>query len=165
MAEGMPPTGEQTSNAGGTPPPLGGAPGGTPGFEKVNLLYHLIIGLAVGIVAAFTALAWPLAMLVGYIVGRDQVERARGIKAPAATNILRALLIVIGVGAMLFLGALIGGLIALLIVALVAFSERIAANTSPADQGIARILMAIVAVGTWIVLLYLLKPNVNISIG
>ena len=164
MTEGMPEGGREPGAA-GTPPPLGGAPGGTRGFEKINLLYHLIIGLAVGIVAAFTALAWPVAMLVGYIVGRDQVERAQGVKARAAVNMLRALLIVIGVGAMLFLGALIGGLIALLIVALVAFSERIAANTSPADQGIARILMAIVAVGTWLVLLYLLKPNVNISIG
>lgn len=135
------------------------------GSEKVNLLYHVIIGVAAGMVAAFTALAWPVALVLGYIVGRDQVERMHGVRNPAATNILRALLIVIGVGAMLFLGAIVGGLIALVIVALVAFSERIAGNTSSTDQGIARILVFIVAAATWAVLFVVLKPNINISIG
>ena len=137
----------------------------TTGPEKVNLLYHVIIGVAAGMVGAFTGLAWPVALVLGYIIGRDQVERMHGARNPAATNILRALLIVIGVGAMLFLGAILGGLIALVIVALVAFSERIAGNTSPTDQGIARILVFIVAAATWAVLFVVLKPNVNISIG
>ena len=134
-------------------------------LEKINLLYHLIIGVAVGIAAAFTALAWAPALIVGYLIGRDQVERAHGVRNPAATNILRALLIVIGVGAMLFLGAIIGGLIALAIVALMAFSERIAANTSAADQGIARILVVITAVAVWAAIFFIFKPNINISIG
>ena len=135
------------------------------GSEKINLLYHVIIGVAAGMVAAFTALAWPVALVLGYIVGRDQVERMHGVRSPAATNILRALLIVIGVGAMLFLGAIVGGLIALVIVALVAFSERIAGNASTTDQGIARILVFIVAAATWGILFVVLKPNINISIG
>jgi uncharacterized BrkB/YihY/UPF0761 family membrane protein len=135
------------------------------GPEKINLPYHVIIGVAAGMVAAFTALAWPVALFLGYIVGRDQVERMHGVRNPAATNILRALLIVIGVGAMLFLGAIFGGLIAIVIIALVAFSERIAGNASTTDQGIARILVFIVAAATWGILFVVLKPNINISIG
>jgi len=55
--------------------------------------------------------------------------------------------------------------VALIIVALVAFSERIAANTSPTDQGIARILVLMLGVVIWIVLFMVLKPNINFSIG
>jgi uncharacterized BrkB/YihY/UPF0761 family membrane protein len=145
-----------------TPSPAAAA---APAVEKINLAYHAIIGAAVGVTAAFTGFAWPVAMLVGYIVGRDQVERMHGIKARAALSILRALGIVVGVGLMLWLGALIGGLIALIIVALVAFSERISANASAADQGIARILVLMLGVVIWIVLFVVVKPNVNISIG
>ena len=134
-------------------------------YERVNLVYHLIIGAAVGVTAAFTALAWPVAMVVGYVIGQDQVERMRGIKARAALNMLRALVVVVGVGLMLWLGAILGGLVALIIVALVAFSERIAANTSPTDQGIARILVLMLGVVIWIVLFMVLKPNINFSIG
>jgi hypothetical protein len=133
--------------------------------EKVNLLYHLIIGVAIGIVTPITGLAWPIALVLGYLVGRDQVERMHGVRAPAATNILRALLLVIGFLAMLFLGAIIGGLIALVIVALVAFSERIAANTSATDQGIARILVFITAAIIWVIAFAVLKINVNVNIG
>lgn len=140
-------------------------PAAAPAVERVNLLYHVIIGVAAGMVGAFTGLAWPVALVLGYVIGRDQVERMHGVRNPAATNILRALIVVIGFFAMLFLGAIVGGLIALVIVALVAFSERIAGNTSSADQGIARILVFIVAAGTWAVLFFVLKPNINISIG
>lgn len=140
-------------------------PAAAPAVERINLLYHVIIGAAVGVTAAFTALAWPVAMVLGYVIGRDQVERLHGIKARAALSILRALVIVIGVGLMLWLGAILGGLVALIIVALVAFSERIAANTSPTDQGIARILVLMLGVVIWIVLFLVLKPNINFSIG
>lgn len=109
--------------------------------------------------------AWVPALMVGYIIGRDQVERMHGVRNPAATNILRALLVVIGVGAMLFLGAIVFGLLALLIVALMAFSERIAGNTSAADQGIARTLVAITTVAIWLVVFFVVKPNINLSIG
>lgn len=146
-------------------PPPSATPAAAPAVERLNLLYHVIIGVAAGMVGAFTGLAWPVALVVGSIVGRDQVERMHGIRNRAAVNILRALIIVIGVGAMLFLGALFGGLIAVVIVALVAFSERIAGNTSSADQGIARILVFIVAAATWAILFFVLKPNINISIG
>lgn len=136
-----------------------------PAVERINLIYHAIIGVAVGVTAAFTALAWPVAMVLGYIIGRDQVERMHGLRPRAALSILRALMVVIGVGAMLWLGAIFGGLIALIIVALVAFSERIAGNASATDQGIARILVLMLGVVVWIVLFMVLKPNINFSIG
>lgn len=145
--------------------PMSPGPPPAPAVERPNLLYHVIIGVAAGMVGAFTGLAWPVALVVGYVVGRDQVERMHGVHNRAAVNMLRALILVLGFGAMLFLGALIGGLIALVIVALVAFSERIAANTSSADQGIARILVFIVTAATWAILFFVLKPNINISIG
>ena len=88
-----------------------------------------------------------------------------GIKARAALSILRALGIVVGVALMFFLGAIVGGVIALIIVALVAFSERIAANASATDQGIARILVLMLGVVIWIVLFVVVKPNINVSIG
>ena len=133
--------------------------------EKVNLIYHLIIGVAVGVVTPITGLAWPVALVLGYIVGRDQVERMHGVRVPAATNILRALLLVIGFVAMLFLGAIVGGFIALLIVALVAFSERVAANATTTDQGIARILVFVTGAIIWVVAFVVLKINLNVSIG
>jgi uncharacterized BrkB/YihY/UPF0761 family membrane protein len=136
-----------------------------PAPERINLVYHLIIGAAVGVTSAFTALAWPVAMFVGYIVGRDQVERMHGIRAGFSVNMLRALGIVVGFGFMLFLGAILGGLIALIIVALVAFSERVAANASATEQGIARILVLMLGTVIWIVFFFVFKPNINITIG
>jgi len=133
--------------------------------EKVNLLYHLIIGCAVGVASVFTVLAWVPALVVGYIVGRDQAERQRGIRARPALSILRAMGIVFGVGLMFLLGAIVGGVVAIVIVALVAFSERISANTSTTDQGIARILVFMVGVVIWLVYLFVFKPDINVSIG
>ena len=141
-------------------------PGGAmPAPEKVNLAYHAIIGAAVGVTAAFTALAWIPALVVGFIVGRDQVERSHGIKARPALSILRALGIVFGVGLMFFLGAIVGGLVAIIIVALVAFSERLAMNAAANDQTIARILVFLLATVIWMVFFFVFKPNININVG
>ena len=161
MSEGM------DAPVAAAPAPVAPAPtvAPAPAVERINLLYHGIIGAAVGVTAAFTALAWPVAMVLGYVIGRDQVERMHGIKARPALSILRALVVVIGVGVMLWLGAIVGGLIALIIVALVAFSERIAGSASATDQGIARILVLMLGVVIWIVLFMVIKPNIDISIG
>lgn len=153
----------ESTGSGTTQPPPAQSPAPAP--ERINLVYHLIIGAAVGVTAAFTALAWPVAMFVGYIVGRDQVERMHGIRAGFAVNMLRALGIVVGIGLMFFLGAIVGGLIAIIIVALVAFSERVAANASATDQGIARILVFMLGALIWIVFFFVFKPNINVSIG
>jgi uncharacterized BrkB/YihY/UPF0761 family membrane protein len=133
--------------------------------EKVNLAYHAIIGAAIGVTAAFTALAWVPAIVVGYIVGRDQVERLHGIRARAAVSMLRALGIVVGFVVMLFLGAIVGGLVAIIIVALVAFSERLAGNAPSNDQMIARILVVLLGTVIWLAFFFILKPNININLG
>jgi len=141
------------------------ASGSAPITEKVNLAYHAIIGAAVGVTAAFTALAWVPAIVVGYIIGRDQAEQLHGIKARPALSILRALGIVVGVGLMLFLGAIVGGLVAIIIVGLVAFSERLAANAPANDQMIARILVVLLGTVIWIVFFFAFKLNINIHVG
>ena len=133
--------------------------------ERLNLVYHLIIGVAIGIVAVFTGFAWPFAIAVGMLIGLAGVERARGIQQRGSVNLLRALGIVGGTIAMFILGAIIGGFISLLIVGLAAFSERVAGNTTATDRGIARILICIVAVAVWFVVFYVAGFNLNIKIG
>ena len=133
--------------------------------ERLNYAYLLIIGVAMGVIAPFTLLAWPLAIVVGMIIGLANVERSRGIDQRAAVHMLRALAVVGGIIGMLILGALFGGLIALLIVALAAFAERVTANTGPTGQTVARILLFIITFGIWVVLALVLRLNVNINIG
>lgn len=140
------------------PPPVTAAPP-----EKLNLPYHLIIGVAAGIVAPFTIWAWIPALLTGMVIGAADVDRING--RPQRSGALRVLAVTGGVLAMLFVGAIIGGIIASLIVALAAFNDRIAAKTTPTDQGIARILLFIVTVAIWFLVFFVLKLNVNINIG
>ncbi len=133
--------------------------------ERLNLAYHAIIGFAIGVTSLFTGLAWPIAILTGMVIGQDQVERSQGIRRGGATFVLRVLAMTGGVLAMLVLGAIFGGLIAFLIVALAAFSERVAANTTATDKGIARILISLVAVVVWFVAIVVLKLNINLKFG
>ena len=142
------------------PPPPAATP---PAPEKLNLAYHLIIGVAAGIVAPFTIWAWIPALITGMVIGGADVDRING--RPQRGSAVRVLAITGGVIAMLFVGAIIGGLIASVIVALAAFNDRIAARTTPADQGIARILLFIVTVAIWFLVFFVLKLNVNINIG
>jgi hypothetical protein len=133
--------------------------------ERLNMTYHLIIGVAIGIVAVFTAFAWPFAIAVGMIIGLAGVERAKGIQQRGAVHMLRALGVVVGTIAMFILGAIIGGFISLIIVGLAAFSERVAGNTTATDRGIARILIGIVAVAIWFLVIFVGGFNVNIKFG
>jgi len=134
-------------------------------YARVNWAYQAIIGVAMGIVALFTALAWIPAILTGLIIGRSQVERSKGISVGGATQALRILAVTGGVLAMLFLGAVIGGLIAFFIVALVSFSERILSDTSATDHTMARIFTTIVALVVWFVALYVVGFNFKVNIG
>jgi hypothetical protein len=131
--------------------------------ERPKLAYHVIIGVVIGVVALITVFAWPFAILTGMVIGSADADRLRGV-APRGTTV-RVLAVTGGVLAMLFFGAIIGGLFAFTIVALAAYSERIAANTSSTDRVMARILLSLVSVGTWFVLFYVLKLNINIHIG
>ena len=129
-----------------------------------RLYRHVVIGLAIALIAPFTALAWPFAILVGIVIGQDDVDRRRGVPRSVATRISRVLAITGGVLAMLFAGAIFGGLIALLVVALAALSERAAADAEPIDTAVARILLFVLP----IVVLFALVAvgaQVNIRIG
>jgi hypothetical protein len=133
--------------------------------ERLNFVYLGIIGLAMGLVAPFTAFAWPLAILIGMILGLAGVERASGIQQRGAVHLLRAFALVVGTIMMFILGAVVGGVIALLIVGLAAFSERVSANAGPTDRVVGRILIVIITAVVWFVMLNVLKVNVNINIG
>lgn len=143
--------------------PVTAAPLAAP--EKINLAYHAILGVAMGAVGLFTALAWIPAILLGMIIGRSGVEQAKGIKRSFATQILRVLAVTGGVLAMIVMGAVLGGLIAFLVASLAAFSERLLANAAPNDQAIARIFTVLVAAGTWLTAIFVLNVNVSIKFG
>jgi hypothetical protein len=155
--------------AGGAPNPAGAAaPGAAPAAtapKRLNLAYHAIIGVAIGLVAPFTGFAWPVAIVLGIVIGQAQVDRLLGASVSTASQVSRVLAVTGGVLAMLFLGVFVGGLIAFLIVALAAFSERIAMGTSSTEQGIARILIFVIAIVLWFVLVYVLKFGLQINIG
>ena len=140
------------------PPPASDAPP-----EKLNLVYHLIIGVAAGIVAPLTIWAWIPALLTGMVIGGSDVDRING--RPQRSAATRILAVTGGVIVMLFVGAIVGGIIASVIVALAAFNDRIAAKTTATDQGIARILLFVVTVAIWFLVFFVLKLNVNINIG
>jgi len=139
------------------------APMPAPAAQRLRLAYHGIIGVAIGLVSLITVFAWPFAILTGMVIGSADVDRIQG--RPPRGRVVRVLAVTGGVLAMLFFGAIIGGLFSFLIVALAAFSERVAANTTPTDRTIARIVLLIASIGTWIVLVFVLGINVNIHIG
>jgi hypothetical protein len=130
-----------------------------------RLAYHVIIAIAVGLIAPFTGFAWPFALLTGMVISRDDRDRRTGTKVPAAARIIRVLAVTGGVLAMLFAGAILGGLIAFSIVWLVTVSERMSADATPNDRTIARLLLVIGAVVGFVVGGMLLDMNVSIAFG
>ena len=125
---------------------------------------HVLVGLAIALIAPFTGLAWPFALLVGIVLGSAEAASMRGERSERGDDFVRGLAVTGGVLAMLFLGAIIGGLIALIVVALASFSERAAAHASPTDRGVARILLFVVPALAWIALLAV-GVDVDIRIG
>lgn len=132
-------------------------------FAPLRLSVHLLVGLTIAIVSPFTAFAWPFALLTGFVLGSDDARRLRG--EPRSSSATSVLAVTGGVLAMLFFGAIIGGLIAFIVVALTTFSERAAAFASPTDRGVARILLFLVPVLMWLVVFPLLGVNINVRIG
>ena len=126
---------------------------------------HLLVGVSVGLISPFTALAWPFAMAVGAMLGAADAKRMRGEPEYRGERWSRELLILLGVLGMLFFGAIIGGIVAIAVVALVAFSEKAAAHASVTDRGVARILVFIVPIAMWLIVFPLLGVNVDIRIG
>ena len=132
--------------------------------SSFRLYRHVIIGLAIALIAPFTALAWPFAILLGIVIGRDEVERSRGTRRSAGATAGRLLAVTGGVLAMLFFGAIIGGLIAFLIAALAYLSEKAAADAEPTDRIVARILLFVMPLLSYVVLM-ILGANITISFG
>src|SRR5262245_57820057 len=129
-----------------------------------RLYRHVIIGLAIAVIAPFTALAWPFAILLGIVIGRDDVDRKAGIRHSAADTIVSVLALTGGILATIFFGAFFGAIIAIPIVVLAAFSERAAADGQPADRGIARIVLFLMPILAYVVLVAI-GANINIRVG
>jgi hypothetical protein len=154
---GTPPAGTQAGPS--------GMAGAAPGLaaEKLNVAYHVVIGVAIGLVALFTGFAWPFAILTGMVIGKANSDRRLG--RTSRTSAVQFLAVTGGILGMLLFGVLIGGLIAFLIVALAAFSERVAENTRPVDQTMARILISLIGAVVWFAAWAVLGLKINLSFG
>ncbi len=131
--------------------------------EKLNLPYHLVIGVAIGIVSIFTLFAWPFAILTGIVIGKANSDRRLG--RAQKTSVVQLLAVTGGVLGMMVFGAVIGGLIGFLIVGLAAFSERVAEDTRPVDQTMARIVITLLAVIVWFLVFVVAGLKINLSLG
>lgn len=125
---------------------------------------HLIIGFVIALIAPFTGLAWPFAILLGIVIGRDDVERRQGIQRSAASTIVGILAVAGGVLATILFGAVIGAVIALPIIVLAAFSERAAADGTPVDRVMARLVLFLMPILAYIVLIAI-GASINIKVG
>ena len=126
---------------------------------------HLVVAIAVGVLAPFTLWAWPFAIATGIVIGTADVEKRHGQTASRSTRFVRIVAITGGVLAMFVAGAFVGGIIAFLVAALAVFSERIAADASPTDRNLARILLLVGGALGWIVLGVALGVQLNVRIG
>ena len=134
-------------------------------FTPLRVAVHALVAVSIGIVSPFTGLAWPFALGVGMVLGSSDARQMRGEARGLAGGSDRALLVALGILGMLFFGAIVGGLIAIVVTALAVFSERAAAFASPTDRGVARILLFIVPVAMWLFVFPLLGVDVDIRIG
>jgi hypothetical protein len=135
-----------------------------PSYAPLRIGVHALVGVAISVVAPFTALAWPFAMLVGVIGGPSSARTLRE-RTDAGQSLSMALLMAVGVLGMLFFGAIIGGIVAIIVVVLTHFSETAAALASPTDRGVARIIVFLVPIVMWLVVFPLLGVQVDIRIG
>jgi hypothetical protein len=134
-------------------------------YSPLRVAVHALVAVSIGIVSPFTGLAWPFALGVGMVLGSADARQLRGEARGLAGGSDRALLVALGILGMLFFGAIVGGLIAIVVVVLAVFSERAAAFASPTDRGVARILLFIVPLAMWLFVFPLLGVDVDIRIG
>ncbi len=126
---------------------------------------HLVVAVAIGVLAPFTLWAWPFAIATGIVIGTADVEKRHGQTASRSTRFVRVVAVTGGVLAMFVAGAFVGGIIAFLVAALAVFSEQIAADASPTDRNLARILLLVGGALGWIVLGVALGLQLNVRIG
>ncbi len=134
-------------------------------FRPLRLSHHAVIATAVGLIAPFTGLAWPFALLTGLVIARDDLDRRAGIPVSARTRLIRLLAVTGGVLAMMIAGALFGGIVAFLILALVVRSEQMTVGVSPTDRMTTRLLLAIGAVIGFFVFGAVVGADVSIRFG
>jgi hypothetical protein len=151
----------EPDQSGGTTGPSSAAASFTP----LRIWVHALVGVTIGLISPFTALAWPFAILLGMAFGASSARRERGEGGDFATLLLGALAMAVGIIGMLFFGAIIGGLLAIPIVFLAAFSEMAAAHASPIDRGVARIIVIVIPIALWIIVFPLIGMNVNVNVG
>jgi hypothetical protein len=125
---------------------------------------HLVIAVAIAVIAPFTLWAWPFAIATGIVIGTAGVEKKRGQTPSRSTRFVRIVAVTGGVLAMFVAGAIVGGIIAFFVAALADFSERIAADASPTDRNLARILLFAGGALGWIVWVAL-GFQLNVRIG
>ena len=112
---------------------------------------HVVVALAIGLLAPFTLWAWPFAIATGIVIGTADVEKRRGQTASRSTRFVRVVAVTGGVLAMFVAGAFVGGIIGFFVAALADFSERMAADASPTDRNLARILLFVGGALGWVV--------------
>ena len=135
-------------------------------FAPLRWGVHLLVAVTIGIISPFTGFAWPFALLVGMAFGGADARQLRGEpRDVVGGGLLRGIAVVFGSLAMLFFGAIIGGIIATVVVVLTSFSDRAAAHASPTDRGVARILLFVVPLAMWLFLFPLLGLNVDLRMG
>ena len=137
----------------------------TSAYAPLRYGVHLLVAVAIGIVSPFTILAWPFALLIGIAIGSADARRLRGEPPAPGQRVFTGIAVVLGTVGMLFFGAIIGGVIAIVVIVLAVFSERAAAHASPTDRGVARIILFVVPILMWFVVFPLLGFNVNVSVG
>lgn len=131
--------------------------------ERLNVLYHVVIGVAIGLVALITGFAWPFAILTGMAMGKANSDRRLG--RAQRSSVVQLLAVTGGILGMLLFGLVIGGLISFLIVGLAAYSERVAEHTRPVDQTMARILITLIGTVVWFAMWAVLGLKISVSLG
>ena len=99
------------------------------------------------------------------VLGSSDGRRQRGEHGGTAESVATGLVAAMGAIAMLFFGAIIGGIIAIAVVVLAVFSERAAAHASPTDRGVARIILFLIPIVMWFVVFPLIGMNVDVRFG
>ena len=79
------------------------------------------------------------------------MDKKHGRTATRSTRLVRLAAVNSGVLAMFVAGAIVGGIIAFFVAALADFSERMAADASPTDRNLTRILLFVGGALGWIV--------------
>jgi hypothetical protein len=123
-----------------------------PNGRPFRLRDQVLIGIGAALVTPFTALAWPFALMTGFVLGRIQVSKRYGSPTPRATRALQVIVIAAGFIAMMVFGLALGGLISFLIVALAAESEKRAVTGTPRQYVISRAIVVGLPALTWLLL-------------